>query len=58
MKVVSVICPACGRLNQMPGSDLELFNIPGGTKHACHACNADLDFSVARLEYYQEPLRV
>jgi hypothetical protein len=54
MKIVSVECPRCQRLNQIPGSDIELLDLPGGSFRCCFSCAAGLDFSRARLEDYQQ----
>ncbi len=53
MEVVVVECPNCGRTNQIPGSDIELLDLPGSSFRACYGCDADLDFSSAKVEVYQ-----
>lgn len=56
MRIICVDCPVCGQLNQIPGSDIELLDIPGGSNRECFSCGGDLDFSRARIENYQQSL--
>jgi len=58
MKIVSVECPRCRRLNQIPGSDIEILDLPGGSFRSCFSCYASLDFSCARVEDYQQSAAV